>query len=293
MASQRKKQRSLLQLQREKLKEQRIAKKNQETIARGIKNMLFDKDGEIKKVESTKDALNRNRRGRVRRTRAAVGSKGSGTKSGTPKKLPPGNKGGAITKAKGGALVKQAKGGGLGSQAAAAVGLTIADKMAQTIGKKGQSKMSGLGINKGPLVKKKKGLSNIPPKEGTGGEAETTYKYGAGKPKKPAVKTSTSKGGSKGATGASSPKSRAYSKDARNKEYDRLRKAGKTKEAEALGKKIAADARKKAPKNPYRAPQGAERKDRMSKVVKELKSMRKKKDQSKANKKGWPGNKNY
>lgn len=66
----------------------------------------------------------------------------------------------------------------------------------------------------------------------------------------------------------------AYAKDARNKEYDRLRKAGKTKEAEALGKKISADARKKAPKNPYRAPQGAERKDTMSKQVASLKAAR-------------------
>jgi hypothetical protein len=37
-------------------------------------------------------------------------------------------------------------------------------------------------------------------------------------------------------------KERAYAADSRNKEYDRLRKAGKIKEAAALGKKIAADA---------------------------------------------------
>lgn len=35
---------------------------------------------------------------------------------------------------------------------------------------------------------------------------------------------------------------RAYAADSRNKEYDKLRKAGKIKEAAALGKKIAADA---------------------------------------------------
>ena len=88
-------------------------------------------------------------------------------------------------------------------------------------------------------------------------------------------------------------KQRAYAADARNKEYDKLRKAGKTKEAEALGKKIAADARKKAPKNPYRVPQGGERKDRLSKQVKELKGMGKKKKQSRANQAGWQGNRNY
>ena len=89
-------------------------------------------------------------------------------------------------------------------------------------------------------------------------------------------------------------KQRAYAADARNKEYDKLRKAGKTKEAEKLGRQIAADARKKAPKNPYRAPQGSERKDRLSKQVKELKGMgKKKKKQSRANQAGWQGNRNY
>ena len=66
---------------------------------------------------------------------------------------------------------------------------------------------------------------------------------------------------------------RAYAKDSRNREYDRLRRAGKFKEADALGKKIAADHRKKAPKNPYRAPQGKERTDTMYKQVQELRAM--------------------
>ena len=46
--------------------------------------------------------------------------------------------------------------------------------------------------------------------------------------KKPAAKPST-------------PQSRAYAKDARNREYDRLRRSGKIKEAVALGKKIHQD----------------------------------------------------
>ena len=41
---------------------------------------------------------------------------------------------------------------------------------------------------------------------------------------------------------------RAYAADARNKKYDELRKAGKIKEAAALGKKIAADAAAKRKK---------------------------------------------
>lgn len=62
-------------------------------------------------------------------------------------------------------------------------------------------------------------------------------------------------------------KSKAYAADSRNKEYDRLRKAGKLKEAEALGKKIHAD--------------------------KFGKKEKKKKPQSAANKAGYPGNRNY
>lgn len=69
-------------------------------------------------------------------------------------------------------------------------------------------------------------------------------------------------------------KQKAYTKDSRNKEYDKLRKAGKTAEAEKLGKQIAADARKKAPKNPFRAPQGKERKDKSYKAVQQLKALR-------------------
>ena len=72
----------------------------------------------------------------------------------------------------------------------------------------------------------------------------------------------------------SAPKStpKASSMSAQNKEYDRLRKAGKTKEAEALGKKIAAEMKAKAPKNPYRAPQGSERKDRTYKTLQALRA---------------------
>jgi len=321
-------------MQRDKLKKQKIAQKNQETIAKGIKKMLFDKDGEIKKVESTKDALNRNRRGRVRSTRAAVGSEGSGTKSGTPKKLPPGNKGGPLAKNKpqltGNTVKGLLKGAGSnankvlrfgtrllagrddGSGSALLAAKMTSDAIDAARGSTAEERNAGktkpkkkpttktnsrggqggsrAAVNRKPKEDKpkrqvtsrnrrgrptsyaapvkpaKRGLSNIPSKEGTGGEAETTLKYGAGKPKKSTVKASTPKGGSKGATGAS--------------------KAG----SGASGK------------NPYRAPQGSERKDRMSKVVKELRAMQerskerqgvKKKPQSKANKKGWPGNKNY
>jgi len=116
-------------------------------------------------------------------------------------------------------------------------------------------------------------VANIPKSEGTGGKAETTLKYGAGKPK---LKTKTPPAGKVPAPAPApkrkpipkaTPQSRAYAADARNKEYDRLRKAGKTKEAQALGKKIYADKFKKKPK--------------------------KKKSQSAAIRAGYPGNQNY
>lgn len=99
-------------------------------------------------------------------------------------------------------------------------------------------------------------------------------------------------------TAAQIAHNRAVAKDSRNQTYRDHIKAGRIKEAEELGKQIAADTRKKAPKNQFRVPQGAERKDRLSKQVAELKAMGKKKEkekkkQSKANKAGWPGNRNY
>ena len=77
-------------------------------------------------------------------------------------------------------------------------------------------------------------VSNIPKSEGTGKEAETKLGYGAGA-KKPPTKPSVTRTAKK----KPSIKEAAYAKDSRNREYDRLRKAGKTKEAEALGRKIA------------------------------------------------------
>ena len=143
----------------------------------------------------------------------------------------------------------------------------------------------------------KRGLSNIPPQEGTG-RGSPNDKPKAKNPPKPPTTPARTAPTKPTVKKPQSARERAYAKDARNKEYDRLRKAGKTKEAEALGKKIAADTAKKAPKNPYRAPQGSERKDTMSKQVKELKEMRKKMkklmpNQSAAIRAGYPGNLNY
>lgn len=148
----------------------------------------------------------------------------------------------------------------------------------------------------------KRRMSNIPPAEGY------VNNPNYGKPGKVSKKVSKEVKPAGKVSAASSPKPKqpapkkptlreaAYAKDARNREYDKLRDAGKFKEAAALGKKIAADARKKASKNPFRVPQGKERKDRFSRDVAALKAMRpkkKKEPQSRALRAGYPGNRNY
>ena len=65
------------------------------------------------------------------------------------------------------------------------------------------------------------------------------------KPSKPAKSTSAPKAAKKPATKPSTPQSRAYAKDSRNKDYDKLRNSGKTKEAEKLGKAIFKSRKKK------------------------------------------------
>nr|BDD44298.1 hypothetical protein 44 [bacterium] len=150
-------------------------------------------------------------------------------------------------------LLKGGKGkiGKMGALNAISVGAAIGEAYASTNRAKA---VSGRGagratFNEKPKKKKKKGLSNIPPSEGTGKAAETSLKYGQGKPitgssgtgRKGGGGTSGSGGGRRGTAAASTPKSRAYAKDARNREYDRLRNSGKTKEARALGDKIHAD----------------------------------------------------
>ncbi len=91
-----------------------------------------------------------------------------------------------------------------------------------------------------PAKPAKRGMSNIPPKEGTGKGSPTDKKRQNVTPKtqpKTRVKAKPK-----------TVQERAYAADSRNREYDRLRKAGKIKEATALGKKIAADAAAKRKK---------------------------------------------
>jgi hypothetical protein len=229
-------------MQREKLKKQKLTKKNTETFARGLKKMLFEsKGGPIKKVQSTKDALSRKRRASVKRTKAAVGSKGSSvTTKGPAKKV--------------GRLAAGAR-----AYAAQSAGLYLADKMAQTIGKKGQSKMSRLGI-KGGAVKSKPAAAKpkMKPSPGMSKGAVEAAKKGAAAankasatPKKKVSKVSAPKATKKAPVSA--PRSVSSTSKPRTS---------------------APKAKSSGGKNPYRMPQGAERKDRMSKVVKELKAMK-------------------
>ena len=91
-----------------------------------------------------------------------------------------------------------------------------------------------------PVKPAKRGMSNIPPKEGTGKGSPNDKKRQNVTPKaqsKPKVKAKPK-----------TVQERAYAADSRNREYDRLRRAGKIKEAAVLGKKIAADAAAKRKK---------------------------------------------
>lgn len=157
-----------------------------------------------------------------------------------------------------------------GPLAAQSAGLEIASKLGQTIGKPGQSRMSKLGIA-GPAKPKpaRRGMSNLP----------STYKEDekrlsqAARPKTTKPKTTRTKTTSSG--GSSKPK------------------------VKSGGGVTAKDVPSNSKKNPYRMPQGSERKDRMSKVVRELQEMQRRskkrqgKKMSKAVSKGYPGNRNY
>lgn len=234
--------------------------------------------------------------------RAAQGTKSKGVRTGEPKGAANRYYGAkrvnaAVRRAKISTAARSAARTG-GTLAAQSAGMYLAGELAKTIGKKGQSRMSRLGIQgpAKPVSKKtdKPKASTTPKKFPTTAVTKTIKKSRDYQ----AEKKAATKAAPVTKTKPKTAKERAYAADARNKEYDKLRKAGKIKEAEKLGKQIAADARKKAPKNPFRAPQGAERKDRLSKQVAELKAMGKKKEkekkkQSKANKAGWPGNRNF
>ena len=112
-----------------------------------------------------------------------------------------------------------------------------------------------------PVKPARRGMSNIPPTEGTGKGSPNDKK--------------TTKPASTGSTSTTKPK------------------------VKSGGGVTAKDVPSNSKKNPYRMPQGSERKDRMSKVVRELQEMQRRskkrqgKKMSKAVSKGYPGNRNY
>ena len=113
-----------------------------------------------------------------------------------------------------------------------------------------------------PAKPTRRGISNIPPQEGTGKGSPNDKK--------------TTKPASTGGTKTTKPK---------------VKSGGSGSKAK--------DAPSNSKKNPYRVPQGSERKDRMSRVVRELQEMQRRsrkrqgKKMSKAVSKGYPGNRNY
>ena len=135
--------------------------------------------------------------------------------------------------------------GAAGSLAAQSAGLEIASKLAQTIGKPGQSRMSKLGIA-GPAKRKpaRRGMSNIPAGEGTGKGSPNDKKKSPTSPKKSSVGTSTPKAGKAPVVAAS-----------------RTRRNNTT------------DVPSNSKKNPYRMPEGDEREDKSFKAVEDLKGM--------------------
>ena len=112
-----------------------------------------------------------------------------------------------------------------------------------------------------PVQPARRGMSNIPPEEGTGKGSPNDKK--------------TTKPAPTGGKKTTKPK------------------------VKPGGGVTAKDAPSNSKKNPYRMPQGSERKDRMSKVVRELQEMQRRskkrqgKKMSKAVSKGYPGNRNY
>ena len=150
--------------------------------------------------------------------------------------------------------------GKAGPAVAGTIGMELAGKMAQTIGKPGQSRMSRLGVQgpakpvdkpkdkpKNKVKPAKRGMSNIPPQEGTG--------RGSPNDKKPAKRQNvTSKAQPKpkkgnGVSGVGPVKSgRTYStkvsgKSVTQQTVDKLKKMGTSSER---FKKLAADAKKKS-----------------------------------------------
>ena len=171
-------------------------------------------------------------------------------------RLPEGKKGGALAKNRG--LGK----GGIGTAAAQTAGMYLAGKMAETIGKKGQSKMSKFGItSKSASKSKSKPAASKPkmkPSPGMSKGAVAAAKKGAAAANKAKSSVKSPVSPKKVSKGVSTPKAKAKAPVAPSR-----RPSAAPKPKTTSGKK-----------NAYRVPQGAERKDRMSKVVKELREMR-------------------
>jgi hypothetical protein len=210
-------------------------------VKRGSSAITKSKGGALAKTGSSKPTT---KGGKVTTTSRAKGPRGMRTR------LPPGKPGGALAKNRG------LGGGGIGTGAAQAAGLYLAGKMAETIGKKGQSKMSKLGITSKSKSKPAASKPKMKPAPGMSKGAVAAAKKGAAEANKAKSPVKSSVSPKKTSKGVNAPKA-------------------KSKAPVAASKPRSAAPKPKATsgKNPYRMPQGAERKDKSYKAVQELKGM--------------------
>lgn len=247
--------------------------KNTKTVLSGVADMLFGKKnkpaakgkgGAI--VKSKGSAIVKSKGGALAKTSKPGKPKVTGGKLDTKAKGPRGMRTRLPPGTKGGALAKVSKLGRLGDAIAVGAALGTAykntDRVKAESGRgagrktfnektkakpKAKAKPSSAetrtpiknrrGRTTGYVAPAKRGMSNIPPD------------------KKPAVKSPVSP--KKVSKGVSTPKAKAKAPVAPSRRPSTAPKPKTT-----------------SGKNPYRVPQGAERKDRMSKVVAELKAMR-------------------
>ena len=279
-----KRQRSLLQMQREKLKAQRAAKakgaRNTQIVARGVADMLFgnkkEKGGAIVKRGQGGRPVSQ----RVKRVRVKVDSPKQLPGKPKPKALPPGKVGGSLVKKGTSALSRALRVGGRllagrddGSGSALLAAKMASDAMDAARGSTAEER-NAQKKKESPKPKRKP----VNTRGGQGGSRAAVNR----KPKEEKPKRQVTKRNRRGR-----PVAYADVKPAKRGLSNIPPKEGTGKGSPNDKKKVskvsapkpktkpsvsAPKAKSSGGKNPYRAPQGAERKDRMSKALKELKA---------------------
>ena len=186
------------------------------------------------------------------RTRLPEGQKGGAlAKKAAPKALPAGKPGGALAK-----LEKPT--GKAGLLTALTVGAAVGDAYRRTNRAKS---VSSRGEGRATFNEKKKRMANIPAKEGTG--------EGSPNDKKPQVKVAKQASQTSNRT----PITRPAASKPQSKPPVKASKPSSAPSKPAAPKRSNTDVPSNAKSNPYRMPQGDERKDKSYKAVQELKGM--------------------